>query len=198
MLRGAPAARAFVFRRSHIVLTLSVIEDRGPSCPNRGFMAAPASRPLDQTPFLGESLQIAIERDSGLGRAVARSGAQDHAYSAWVTGIRDRRPIVVSALKELIMNKLLIPLIGILTFGASWPAIAGPDVLQLQAIDHARKAKLEQLARMEKASPEERCRYRALVLPLDHGPRAQTTPYLNQLRRKRFEAEMKACKDAAK
>jgi hypothetical protein len=35
-------------------------------------------------------------------------------------------------------------------------------------------------------------------LQLDHGPRAQTTPYLNQLRKARYEAEVKACKDAAK
>ena len=34
-----------------------------------------------------------------------------------------------------------------------------------------------------------------LGVPLDHGPRALTTPYLNQLRKQRFEAEMKACKD---
>jgi hypothetical protein len=35
-------------------------------------------------------------------------------------------------------------------------------------------------------------------LQLDHGPRAQTTPYLNQLRKARYEAEVKACKDGAK
>lgn len=28
-----------------------------------------------------------------------------------------------------------------------------------------------------------------LVLPLDHGPRAQSTPWLNQLRRQNFEKE---------
>lgn len=96
------------------------------------------------------------------------------------------------------MNKLLIPLAGILAFGAGSPAIAGPDVLQLRVIDRARDAKLEQAAHMEKASIEERCASRVLVRPLDHGPRAQTTPYLNQLRRERFEAQTKACKGAAK
>ena len=34
-----------------------------------------------------------------------------------------------------------------------------------------------------------------LGVPLDHGPRALTTPYLNQLRKQRFEAEMKTCKE---
>lgn len=96
------------------------------------------------------------------------------------------------------MNKLLITLPGILMFGATLPAIAGQDIQQLQAVDQARKAKLDQAARMAKASPEDQCASRVLVLPLDHGPRAQTTPYLNQLRKDRFEAEMKACKDAAK
>lgn len=96
------------------------------------------------------------------------------------------------------MNKLRIPLAGILAFGATLSAIAGPDVVQRQAIDRARDAKREQAARMEKVSPEERCASRVLVLPLDHGPRAQATPYQNQLRRDRFEAEMKACKDAVK
>ena len=96
------------------------------------------------------------------------------------------------------MNKLLIHLAGILAFGAGSPAIAGPDVLQLQVMDRARDAKLEQAAQMEKASVEKRCASRVLVLPLDHGPRAQTTPYLNRLRRERFEAQKKACENAAK
>ncbi len=36
----------------------------------------------------------------------------------------------------------------------------------------------------------------ALILPLDHGPRAVTTPYLNKLRKERYEAAVKACKEA--
>jgi len=38
----------------------------------------------------------------------------------------------------------------------------------------------------------------ALVLPLDHGLRAQTTPQQNRLRMERYEAKLKACKNAAK
>ncbi len=36
-----------------------------------------------------------------------------------------------------------------------------------------------------------------LVLPLDHGPRAQTTPYLNQQRKERYDAQVRACKEVA-
>ena len=32
-----------------------------------------------------------------------------------------------------------------------------------------------------------------LVLPLDHGPRAQTTPGENRMRKARYEAQVKAC-----
>ncbi len=46
-------------------------------------------------------------------------------------------------------------------------------------------------------SPMEQCAARRLVLPLDHGPRPQTTPYENKLRQQRFDAEMKACRAAA-
>lgn len=42
------------------------------------------------------------------------------------------------------------------------------------------------------------CPPKKLVLPLDHGPRAQTTPYLNQLRKARYEAEVNVCKEATK
>jgi len=91
------------------------------------------------------------------------------------------------------MNKLLIILAGVLTLGANLPAIAGPDILQLQAIERTHKATLDQTKRI----PQERCAPKQLVLPLDHGPRAQTTPYLNQLRKVRFEAEMMACRETA-
>lgn len=102
------------------------------------------------------------------------------------------------------MNKLLITLIGALTLGAALPALAGPD---FAAIERARKA--NQVAQAERqahvylvqgpvgAKPAQ-CPVAPLVLPLDHGPRAQTTPGENRLRRARYEAQAKACKDAAK
>ena len=42
------------------------------------------------------------------------------------------------------------------------------------------------------------CPTEALVLPLDHGLRALTTPQQNRLRMERYEAKLKACKNAAK
>lgn len=86
------------------------------------------------------------------------------------------------------MIKFLITLAVVLTLGATLPAIAGPD---LQLIEQSRKA-VEARAATEKG-----CESRRLVLPLDHGPRGTSTPYLNQLRRERFDADMKTCKKAA-
>lgn len=86
------------------------------------------------------------------------------------------------------MNKFLITFAGVLTLGATLPAIAGPD---FQLIEQGRKAL------QARAATEKDCESRRLVLPLDHGPRATSTPYLNQLRKERFDAEMKACKEAA-
>ncbi|HQS41729.1 MULTISPECIES: hypothetical protein [unclassified Polaromonas] len=71
------------------------------------------------------------------------------------------------------MKSLLIALVSAATLGISLPASAAPDQVKV-------------------------CPPKKLVLQLDHGPRAQTTPYLNKLRKERYEAEVKACKDAAK
>lgn len=37
-----------------------------------------------------------------------------------------------------------------------------------------------------------------LVLPLDHGPRADTTPYLNRLRKDRHDAQSSTCKGTSR
>jgi hypothetical protein len=92
------------------------------------------------------------------------------------------------------MKKSLNTLIGAVALSAMLPAFAGPD---WQAIEQARKNKREQVALADKASPEAKCAAKRLVLPLDHGPRAQSTPYLNEKRKAAFEAEQKACKEAA-
>ena len=92
------------------------------------------------------------------------------------------------------MKKLLKLLIGAVALSAMLPAFAGPD---WRAIEQARKNKRMQVAPADKTSPETSCAAKRLVLPLDHGPRAQTTPYLNKKRRASFEAEQKACKEAA-
>lgn len=92
------------------------------------------------------------------------------------------------------VKKLIAPLIGILAVSAALPAFAGPD---WQAIEQACKNAHVQASKMEKAAPEDKCAEKRLVLPLDHGPRAQTSPYLNQQRKEAFEAELKACNEAA-
>lgn len=93
------------------------------------------------------------------------------------------------------MNKLLITLASAIALGTTLPAFAGPD---WQSIEQARANHRAQAARIEKLTPEEKCAAKRLVLPLDHGPHAQTTPYANEQRKQSFEAELKACKDAAK
>ena len=80
------------------------------------------------------------------------------------------------------MKKLLVSLIGALTLSITLPALAGPD---WQAIEQARKAK-----QATKCSPD------ALVLPLDHGPRALTTPSQNRARQDRYDAQLKGCSTA--
>lgn len=92
------------------------------------------------------------------------------------------------------MKKLIITLIGTIALGATLSAFAGPD---WQAIEQGRKNAHAQSVKTKKAAPDDKCAGRRLVLPLDHGPRAQTTPYLNRQRKEAFEAEMKACKEAA-
>ena len=102
------------------------------------------------------------------------------------------------------MKRRFITIIGALTLGATLPALAGPD---LQAIEKARKAK--QVAQAERQADlnvaqgsagarSPRCPPKPLVLPLDHGPRAQTTSAENQRRKNRYEGQVKACKEATK
>ena len=97
------------------------------------------------------------------------------------------------------MKKLLISLIGALALGATLPVFAGPD---WQAIEHARKAKQASQgdrrgdvyeALPPTAAGPQKCPPDALVLPLDHGPRAMTTPYQNQLRKDQYAARPQAC-----
>lgn len=79
---------------------------------------------------------------------------------------------------------------------ASLPAAAGAD---FNIIEQGRKAKQSaQQADQGKTRGEPACPPGQLVLPLDHGPRAQTTPYANQLRKERYASQMQACKDAGR
>lgn len=87
------------------------------------------------------------------------------------------------------MRRLILTLgsTGVLTVAS--PVIAGPD---FHMIDQARTA------HQARAQMQQNCETKRLVLPVDHGPRAQTTPYLNKLRTERFHAEMTACRAAPK
>lgn len=95
------------------------------------------------------------------------------------------------------MKQLLISLAGALTFSATLPAGAGPD---WQLIEQARKAKAAKLQReatqQSQSGVAESGTPKRLVLPLDHGPRAQTTPWLNQQRRLRAEQKARAKTEA--
>ncbi len=104
------------------------------------------------------------------------------------------------------MNKLLVTLISAITLGAALPAVAGPD---WHAIEQARKANqaaqtaqhtgdLYEAPAPTAAGPQKCAMPDPLVLPLDHGPRAQTTPYLNHQRKERYMAQVQACKEGSK
>ena len=102
------------------------------------------------------------------------------------------------------MKKLIIALVGSLALGATLPAFSGPDG---QLIEQGRKEKQSDplgrqgdvLQNMEPpAAVDTKCRLPRLVLPLDHGPRASTTPQANELRKQRYEAQLKACEGTTK
>ncbi|MGJ7538548.1 MULTISPECIES: hypothetical protein [unclassified Variovorax] len=99
------------------------------------------------------------------------------------------------------MKKLLISLTATLALGAVWPAFAGPD---FQVIEKARADRQAAVAaqaattRVDSATGQRvTCPPEPLVLPLDHGPRALTTPGENRMRRARYEAQVKACTNPA-
>lgn len=102
---------------------------------------------------------------------------------------------------EFIMKKLLITVIGSFILAAALPAFAGPD---WQIIEKARKDKqaaaqtAPHVSSSGTAAAQGDCHVEPLVLPLDHGPRAQTTPYANEQRRQRHEAQLKACTGTTK
>lgn len=102
------------------------------------------------------------------------------------------------------MTRFLIKLAGGLTLGAVLSACAGPD---LMALERAHKGQLATQAQPQgdnyanfppTAAGSPKCQQQAPVMGLDHGPRAQTTPYQTQLRRDRYAAQMSACMDAKK
>lgn len=100
------------------------------------------------------------------------------------------------------MKKMLITIaVSCSALVAAMPALAAPD---FNAIEYAHKARdaakqAEQAKRDADLAPTATgCPPDYLVLQLDHGPRAQTTPYANRLRMERHAAKVRACKDADK
>ncbi len=62
------------------------------------------------------------------------------------------------------------------------------------ATDPSSKATYEQRSEQTRqAEAAAACRDQKLTLQLDHGPRAATTPWLNEQRRLNFEAQKQAC-----
>ncbi|TXH86058.1 MAG: hypothetical protein E6Q71_07220 [Pseudomonas sp.] len=97
------------------------------------------------------------------------------------------------------MNKLLITLIGVATMAATLPALAGIDQQAVYQADETIRTASQPNPGMSqeaiKPSPGRAgmCPPDVPVLHLDHGPRAQTSPYINRLRWARYEAQVKAC-----
>jgi hypothetical protein len=102
--------------------------------------------------------------------------------------------------QEFNMKNLLVTLIGGLTLAAVLPACAGPDgPLTEQARQSPLAGQGDVLKNMEPTAAVNRsCPPPSLVLPLDHGPRAQGTPQQNQMRKQRYEAQLRACQGIAK
>lgn len=124
------------------------------------------------------------------------------------------------------MKKLATFLVSALALGAAMPALAGPDwdaIEHARKIPHRGSELVQanvvqvawaavppepQAAAPTAAAPQApasaalsspRCAVPdRLVLPLDHGPRADTTPYMNRLRKERYDAQVRACKEGSK
>ena len=93
--------------------------------------------------------------------------------------------------------KPLITMISALTLGIAVPAMAGTDPPANPPAQVERQTGTDAASSPSVAKPR-KCPPDALVLPLDHGPRAQSTPYLNQQRKDRYDAQVRACNEATK
>jgi hypothetical protein len=106
-----------------------------------------------------------------------------------------RRSSINQLLLEFIVKKLFTTLIGTFVLTAAASASAGPD---WQLIAKARKekqpaAETTRVSSSGTSAATGDCRVEPLVQQVDHGPRGQTTPYQNEQRRQRHEAQMRAC-----
>jgi hypothetical protein len=76
----------------------------------------------------------------------------------------------------------------------SLPVFAGPDLWLIEKGRSALQAEAQRSGSDSKDAAG--CPPDRLVLPLDHGPRAQTTPYLNERRKQRYEEQLRNCESA--
>lgn len=106
----------------------------------------------------------------------------------------------LNQLLEYIMKTTLIAVAAsCFALFAAIPAFAGPDfnaIEQAPKVKHSAAHTGQAESRGVLASQMVNCPPEKLVLLLDHGPRADTTPYLNRLRRERHASQMQACRDA--
>ncbi len=82
-----------------------------------------------------------------------------------------------------------------LAVSLSLPALAGPDFWTIEKGRAARQAEVQRSPSSDSKNAAG-CPPDKLVLPLDHGPRAQTTPYLNERRKQRYEEQLRQCESA--
>jgi hypothetical protein len=83
------------------------------------------------------------------------------------------------AKEKLDMKKHVTVLAGVFAMSLAVPALAGPN---WPVIQEARKASQQHM-------PADANSHSGEVLPLDHGPRARTTPWLNKQREQEILAQ---------
>lgn len=88
------------------------------------------------------------------------------------------------------MKTLLITWAGVLAIGISLPAFAGPDWQLLEQARNNQRASMQRETKTRPAPAANAPGAKRIVLPLDHGPRAQTTPWENQQRLLRRQQEI--------
>ncbi len=92
------------------------------------------------------------------------------------------------------MTPFTTALAVIATCGAISTAAAAAETADA---DQGSSAARERIQRIFRADEIEACCADKLILPLDHGPRADATPWLNEQRRLHFEARRTACVERA-